>query len=142
MQQGTKLFLLVGGVFALVGIIVVAVVAGTLLWKLSGRDAGTQRERELHQKRTAETEGKITQARRGTGDHAFYTYEYSVNGRTYTGERFSDTGGFKGRHVEEIGKRGRVCYEPANPSNASFYPDNVIPRLTNGGKRLCAEPAP
>lgn len=77
--------------------------------------------REEFKKQTAETTGTVTDyseysepSKYGSSTRSKLSFKFVVGGETY-----SATDGTKGAK-SDIGKQGKVCYEPSNPRNASF----------------------
>ncbi len=73
-------------------------------------------------RRTAETVGTITEysESRATGktyNNKYISYQFVVNGKTYTRENYVENGSIVTHHK---GVEGKVCYEPSNPENARF----------------------
>lgn len=139
MQIGTKIGLIGAGILLVFGLIVFGSIAAFTLYTMK---TGTDRARELYKKRTAETEGTITNVRDGTGRNVIYTYRYSVNGTAHSGEYFGTRTPGDNRHLARVGKRGHVCYEPGDPASSEFYSYEYSPRVEDGGKPVCAKPAP
>lgn len=72
-------------------------------------------------KQTAETTGTVTDysqysqpSKYGSSTRSRLSFKFVVNGESY-----SATDGTSGAK-SDIGKQGKVCYEPSNPRNASF----------------------
>lgn len=85
---------------------------------------GTSKVREIQaefKKQTAETVGTVTDysqysqpSKYGSSTRSRLSFKFVVNGESY-----SATDGTSASK-SDIGKQGKVCYEPSNPSNASF----------------------
>lgn len=135
MQTGTKIGLIGGGCLLLIG---GTVIVGIVAFTVFNVGRGTERARELYRQRTAETVGTITNARPGTGRNVIYTFSYSVKGISYTGEDFGTRGTGDTGYLKRVGKPGRVCYDPADPSSSEFYADDYFPRDKDKGKPFCA----
>lgn len=75
---------------------------------------------ELRKKQTAETVGTVYDASEnfnhdssgGGSISCVLRYEYTVNGKSYTGSNSSC--------AIRKGTKGKVCYEPSDPNNSSF----------------------
>lgn len=72
-------------------------------------------------KQTAETVGTMTdyyettnRSNTASSTTRHVSFKFTVNGVTY------QTTGYGGASREDIGRQGKVCYEAANPRNASF----------------------
>lgn len=79
-------------------------------------------------RQTAETVGTMTDystssqpSKYGSSTTSKLGFKFVVNGETYYG--IDGTSASK----SDIGKQGKVCYEPSNPRNASFYFDSNRP---------------
>lgn len=75
-------------------------------------------------KQTAETVGTITDyssysqpSKYGSSTRSTLSFKFVVDGKPYS------TSDGTSASKSDIGKQGKVCYEPSNPSNASFYFD-------------------
>lgn len=139
MKTGTKIGLIAGGVLLLFGLLVIGVVVAFTFYSVS---SGTSRARELYKKRTAETVGTVKEARIGTGRNVIYTYQYSVNGVSYTGEDFSTRAYGDNRYLTRVGKEGKVCYEPSDPGSSEFYLYEFMSDERRNQKPFCANTTP
>lgn len=123
----TKIKPFLVGCFVLViltfgGIIFALVIWGHYSVKRESREI-TETVEEGRKKRTAETVGMITNykevRRTGRTDHDKYvSYDYTVNGTTYTDQSLAPNGSAV---THRKGIEGRVCYEPSKPGNTQFY---------------------
>jgi hypothetical protein len=115
MKPGTKLGLILGGSILVLGFVLIIATVGFTLLSMS---VGTEHERELYKKRTAETEGIITNVSFKTS-YKEYTYKYVVNGVSYSASYSGSSSRVENK--KDVGKKGLVCYDPSDPSSSAFY---------------------
>lgn len=123
----TKIKPFLVGCFVLLVLSFIGIIFAFVIW---GHYSVQRQSREItesvdanRKKRTAETVGMITNyeevRRTGRTDHYKYvSYEYTVNGTTYTGKSSAPNGSVV---THRKGVAGKVCYEPSNPGNTQFY---------------------
>jgi Protein of unknown function (DUF3592) len=107
-----------GGVL-FIGFIFVVLFTG-LIFKGPDFEAANKQAQEQAKKRTSETVGTITDYTEShTGKSYYYnvTFEYEVDGKTYTRTHLVPEG-----HPTKYpkGGKGQVCYEKTFPENARF----------------------
>jgi len=130
MKTGTKLGLILGGSLLVVGFVVIAAIVGFTLFSMS---SGTQRARELYKKRTAETEGAITNVSLSSASK-IYTFKYVVNGVSYSGTWMTSRNKIENNYEKDIGRKGRICYDPSDPNSSNFTFSDLY---SNGERTNC-----
>jgi hypothetical protein len=132
MKTGTKAMLIFGGAaFALALVSIIGVLAFTY-FRVS---RGTEKMRADYRKQTAAAVGTITNASLNTSNKE-YTFQYVVNGVTYTGITTSGrTKTEDNSYRKLVGKKATVCYDPNDPNNSDFKLLEVL--SPEDGKQKC-----
>lgn len=134
MKSGTKIFLIFGGIFGGLVLLMIIVVVGFMGSKMLGLDSATARSRENYKKQTSETVGTITDVSLSSMSKT-YTYTYIVNGTTYSRTYSASRNKVENNPREKVGKKGQVCYDPSDPSSSGFWNHEVF--LDQGNKVTC-----
>jgi len=108
----------VGGVLFVGGIFVFLIISGASMSKSVEEHA--KWVTEYRKKRTASAPGTITEYKESRSGKSYYynvTFDFEVDGKKYT-----DTSAVSNGHPATYGKgkKGKVCYDPADLDNSSF----------------------